>query len=123
MKKYFLFIALLVITNESTYLNAREVSRAIKRRDGGPVKNIPPPVMQALKAAILEFDPNLNPTLSTSSVTWTREKNLFHVIVFHRCNDEEPLSYTFIADIDANGTIISSRKLDQACIKIPPDQP
>lgn len=89
----------------------------------GPVKNIPPPVFQALKTEILLFDTHLNPTFATSTLTWSRNKNLFHVIVFHPCNDDEPLSYTFIADIEANGNIVSSRFLQSDCIKIPPDQP
>ena len=127
MRKNILLIALLLFTYSTSKINARDhrlkpVKTKILKHDG-PVKNIPPPVVDALKAAILLFDPYLNPTFSTSSVTWSRDKNVFHVNVFHRCNETEHLSYLFTADIEANGNIVTSHYFPMECILIPPDQP
>ena len=127
MRKFLFFPALLLFAFIFN-LNAKDPRRhkPVKNTSvivDGPVKNIPPPVLQALKTEILLFDTHLNPTFATSTLTWSRNKNLFHVTVFHPCNDDEPLSYIFIADIEANGNIVSSRFLQSDCIKIPPDQP
>jgi UDP:flavonoid glycosyltransferase YjiC (YdhE family) len=124
----FLFFSTLLLFVLIFNLNAKDQRRHKSGKSktvkvDGPVKNIPPQVLQALKTEILSFDSYLNPTFATSTVIWSRYRNLFHVVVFHPCNDDEPLSYSFIADIEANGNIIYSRFLPIDCIKIPPDQP
>ena len=123
MKNIILIMLITLLTYGNSNVNVKDIRDTHKNSNvlkySGPIKNIPPPVLASLRAAISSFDKNFNPTFENSTVTWSRDNNIFHVNVFHPCKENDLFGYLFLADIAANGNIISSIEHDLECGHIP----